>query len=89
MIKPVGEAKSQWEKLKFHEALSALIWNILVTITGFISKSVLLVNTLCISYAIYAEPMFSAMIFNSLHHDVDMLTNQEVCLLKLNTVHWD
>ena len=47
-------SKSQWEKLKFDEALSALIWEILVT--------------LCISCAIYVEPMLSAMIFNSLHH---------------------
>ena len=34
----------------------------------------LLVKTLCISCAIYAEPMFSAMIFNSLHHDVASVT---------------
>ena len=35
VIKPLEEAKCQWETLKFHEALIALIWKILVTITGF------------------------------------------------------
>ena len=43
-----------------------------------------MVKTLCISCAIYAEPMFSATFGMTWHQSNIMLTNQDVCLFAVS-----